>query len=177
MTYCIEHLQDEMHGQWYVLGLNCGTLQLPPEDGLVFVLFSLFGLFVYVLSCGGGCKGKRKIWEIGENSGKGQHIGAGFAGMGMGEPVLRSWEQESGPFPGSFRWPIQSCSGDLTLVVQIIENLQTDQLSDHPGPDPVLGNVPTQNLHHLWSNCWGLWKGQSCSCKAIRCPWDRETIG
>lgn len=154
-------------------GTNCGTLQLPPQDILVcFVFFICFLSLCVVLWW--RMQGQREIWEVRKNSGTGQHIGAGFVGMGVGKPVLRLWEQKSWPCPGNLRWPIQSSVGEFTLVVQIIETLQADQISYHPGPDPRAGNVPPQNPYHL---CIGLWKGQSFSFKAVGCPWHRETTG
>jgi hypothetical protein len=39
---------------------------------------------------------------------------------------------------GSTGWPTQSSAGELTLVVQIRDSQQADQLSYHPGPDQGL---------------------------------------
>lgn len=146
-------------------GTNCGTLQLPPQNILVcFVFFICFLSLCVVLWW--RMQGQREIWEVQKNSGTGQHIGAGFVGMGVGKPVLRLWEQKSWPCPGNLRWPIQSSVGEFTLVVQIIETLQADQISYHPGPDPRIGNVPCPTPKSI-SSVYRLVKGpilliQSC---------------
>lgn len=38
---------------------------------------------------------------------------------------------------------------ESSLVVQIRESQQTDQLNYHSGPDPGLRDGPPPNLHHL----------------------------
>ena len=63
------------------------------------------------------------------SSSTGQHSGAGSGGVGTGEPT---WL----PVSCGIGWPSYSSVGEFTVVLEVRESQQVDQLSYHPGPDP-----------------------------------------
>ena len=54
------------------------------------------------------------------------YSGTGSGGMGMGDP------------DGGVGWLNQNSAGEFALAVMMRERQYTDQLSNHPGPDPGL---------------------------------------
>lgn len=57
--------------------------------------------------------------------------------------IMKAREVPLPPSDGRIGWPSQKSAGGLTLVVQIRERQQADQLSTRPGPQSRVLNWPT----------------------------------